>query len=157
MKQSTSSLTSNRVYTDKNLRKMTIIRQEGFTLIEIIVVILIIGLLYVFLTGGIFSQGSKAKVKLTEIKMAKLQTLLGQYQFQNNTFPPDLISVTVCNESTRVNCPPAAEKQDILDAWDNEFGYAADGNGTSYTLKSFGEDRKEGGTGVNADLIKKGP
>ena len=55
------------------------------------------------------------------------------------------------------SCVPIADPKDTLDAWDNKFVYSSDGSGRSYTIKSLGGDKREGGTGTNGDIVKTGP
>lgn len=129
--------------------------QHGLTLIEIIIVLVILSLLFTFLTGGLFSQGEKAKSKMTMMKMTALKSKIAEYQLEYNAIPGSLSDLTGCNEKTGSSCVPIAEDEDVTDAWGTKFAYQ--GSGNSYIIKSLGADRKPGGTGVDGDPEVKGP
>ncbi|MGI6680989.1 MAG: type II secretion system protein GspG [Bdellovibrionota bacterium] len=128
--------------------------QKGLTLIEIIIVLVILSILFSFLTGGLFSQGEKAKAKLNNLKMSKLKSTIAEYQLEYNSLPSSLNDLTGC-PSKASNCIPMADKEDVLDAWDNPFVYQSSGN--SYTIKTLGADKKPGGSGVDSDQEITGP
>jgi len=130
--------------------------QRGLTLVEIIVVLTILSLLIGFLTKNIFGQGEKAKAKMNDMKMSQVQGFIGQYQLQFNNLPPSLSALVGCGEATDgTACAPIAAQEDLKDAWGTDFVYSADGG--SYRLKSLGADRKEGGSGVDGDVVRQGP
>ena len=139
--------------TSKTGRRFT--TQKGLTLVEIIVVLIILSLLFAFLARGLFSQGEKAKAKLNEIKMDKVKALIGQYQLQYNTLPSSLSSLTGCDDVQGSSCSPLADAEDVKDSWGTEYNYSTQGN--QFSLKSLGSDRKQGGTGTNADQTITGP
>ena len=128
--------------------------QKGLTLIEIIIVLVILSMLFSFLTGGLFSQGEKAKAKMNNLKMTTLKSKIAEFQLEYNALPSSLNDLTGCPSGAQ-NCIPMAEKSDVLDAWDTPFVYSSSGN--SYTIKTLGADRKPGGTGVNSDQEITGP
>lgn len=128
--------------------------QKGLTLIEIIIVLVILSMLFSFLTGGLFSQGEKAKVKMNNMKMIALKSKVAEYQLEYNSLPSSINDLTGCPGSNS-GCVPIAEKTEVLDAWDTPFVFTSSGN--SYTIKSLGADRKPGGTGVNGDAEITGP
>lgn len=129
--------------------------QSGLTLIEIIIVLVILSILFTFLTGGLFSQGEKAKAKMNTMKMNNLKAKIAQYQLEYNAVPTSINDLTGCNDKTGSNCVPIASEEDITDAWGTKFQFS--GSGNSYTIKSLGADRQPGGSGVNADAEVKGP
>ncbi len=129
--------------------------QHGLTLIEIIIVLVILSLLFTFLTGGLFSQGEKAKSKLTNMKITALKGKISEYQLEYNAIPNSINDLTGCNDKTGSNCVPIAEEDDVTDAWGTKFIFQ--GSGNSYTIKSLGADRKAGGSGVDGDIEVKGP
>lgn len=131
--------------------------ERGLTLVEIIVVLVILSVLVGFLTGSLFSQGDKAKAKITELQLKKVQSAINQYQLMYNQLPADIRALTTCNEQAGTACIKAAEEGDLSDAWGTPFSYKLEGNARSYTLKSLGADRKEGGSDVNGDITVTGP
>lgn len=131
--------------------------EQGLTLVEIIVVLVILSILIGFLTSGLFSQGAKAKARINELQMKKVQAAINQYQLMYNSLPPSLQALVSCNEQTGSACVPVTEASALKDAWDTPFLYTLDNGGRSYTLKSLGADRREGGTEVDGDPILTGP
>jgi general secretion pathway protein G len=132
-------------------------KQNAFTLVEMIVVLVIISLLMGFLLKGIWNSATGAKSKLTEMKMEKLKSAINQYQLMNNKIPPTLGALTGCDNSRGGACVPVADKDDLNDAWETPFQYQADGSGRSYKIKSYGADGKDGGAEMNADITLEGP
>ena len=137
-----------------HLRKL-IKSQKGLTLIEIIVVLVILTILIAFLTGGLFSQGEKAKAQINGLRMKKLQNSINQYQLMYNTLPSELQALVSCNETTGAACVPITEEDSLKDAWNTPFVYSSDGR--TYTIKSMGADRRDGGSGADADATLSGP
>lgn len=139
-----------------SLMRTNLKKQKGLTLVEIIVVLVILSILVGFLTGGLFSQGEKAKAKINELQIQKVKQAIGQYQLMNNTLPPDLRALAQCPPNMQA-CVPVGDESLLVDAWGTQFNYSLDNNGRSYRLTSLGSDRKEGGSGVEGDVVVTGP
>lgn len=137
-------------------RKASFQGQQGLTLVEIIVVLVILSVLIGFLTGGLFSQGEKAKAKINELQMQKVKQAIGQYQLMYNQLPPDINSLAGCPQG-QTACVPITDESTLKDAWDVPFQYSLENGGRSYILKSLGSDRAPGGTGVAGDPTLTGP
>ena len=129
--------------------------QRGLTLVEIIIVLVILSSLLVFLTGGLFKSGEKAKAKMNSLRMTKLKSAVQEYQLMYNSFPASLDALIRCDEVSGQACVPITEEEQLYDAWGTKFLYTQ--NGRSYTIKSLGSDRKAGGTGVEGDATLTGP
>lgn len=139
------------------LSNLRLAAQKGLTLVEIIVVLVILSILIGVLTSGLFSQGDKAKAKINGLKMSQIQGYLNEFRLQYNSFPGSLDGLSGCTEQTGQNCIPIAKPEDLRDAWGTPLVYSIGGNGASYTLKSLGADRREGGSGADSDLTFQGP
>lgn len=129
--------------------------QRGLTLIEIIVVLVILTILIAFLTGGLFNQGEKAKAQINGLRMKKLQNAINQYQLMYNQMPSSLSSLVSCDDVTGPTCIPVTEEETLKDAWNTPFVYSSDGR--TYTIKSLGADKRDGGTGADSDVTLTGP
>lgn len=139
--------------------------EQGFTLIEIMVVILILGLLATLVVQSLRGATDKAKRTKAIADISELKTALDRYYIDNGSYP------TSDQGLQALVAPPAQQglsdsgnggassssyedggyvEKVPLDPWGNPYFYQSDGN--SYTLKSFGADGAEGGVGKNADI-----
>jgi general secretion pathway protein G len=129
--------------------------QDGFTLIELMVVILIIGLLATIVVQNLRSATDKAKRVKAEADIAQLKSALDRYYLDAGSYPTTdqglqaLISAPDSGNVPHDWSGPYIEKLPA-DPWGNPYSYQSDGN--SYVLKSFGADGVEGGEGKNADI-----
>jgi len=137
--------------------------EQGFTLIEIMVVILILGLLATLVVQSLRGATDKAKRTKAIADIAELKTALDRYYIDNGSYPTTdqglqaLVSPPVQQGMTDSGGASSSRYEDggyvqkvPLDPWGNPYFYQSDGN--SYTLKSFGADGAEGGVGKNADI-----
>jgi len=130
--------------------------QAGFTLIEIMVVIMILGLLATLVVQNLRGATDKAKRTKAAADIAGLKTALDRYYLDNGSYPTTdqgLQALVTPTSSGRV--PQNYEQGGYisrlpLDPWGSPYFYQSDGNG--YALKSFGADGVEGGEGKNADI-----
>lgn len=130
--------------------------QEGFTLIELMVVILIIGLLATIVVQNLRGATDKAKRIKAEADISALKTALDRYYLDNGSYPssdqglPALVSAP-SNGKIPADYPPGGYIEKIPnDPWGNPYVYQSDGD--NYVLKSYGADGVEGGSGKNADI-----
>ncbi|MEM7411913.1 MAG: type II secretion system major pseudopilin GspG [Myxococcota bacterium] len=135
-------------------------RARGFTLIEIMAVVLIIGLLSTLVGIAIFPQIDKARVNTARSQLKMLDAALETYRMDNAKFPTSeqgLVSLVRPPADAR-NAPPGGsylrEKRVPADPWGNPYQYEAPGqhNKHAYDLWSLGADGAPGGTGVDADI-----
>ncbi len=137
-------------------------RNAGFTLIEIMAVVLIIG----FLTGmvgiAVFNQVDKARVQAAQTQLSNFESLLELYRMDNARFPNTdqgldaLIHASTVAPQPR-NFPPGGYLNKQLlppDPWGNDYQYASPGecNPQSYDLWSWGADGKQGGEDLDTDI-----
>ncbi len=146
----------------KFLKKQTQILStdsRGFTLMEMLIVIALIGMIGAFVATNVMGRFNKAKVQTTRIGMRQLGTILEDFRRECGFYPttPDqglqaLISKPTSGRECKNYDPKGyIENKAILqDSWGNDYFYES--NGSSYMLKSFGNDGKEGGDGLDKDL-----
>ena len=131
--------------------------RKGLTLIEIMLVLIILSIVMATLGRRIMGAGDKAKRELSEVKMTQLKSDIEQFQLRYNSLPKSLDELVKCPEKAKGNCMPIVTDEDSLkDAFGNRFGFTSNSN-RSYTIKSYGADGKDGGTGVEADILVDGP
>ena len=131
--------------------------QDGFTLIEIMVVILILGLLATIVVQSLRGATDKAKRVKAQADIAEIKTGLDRYYLDAGSYPTSdqglnaLVAAPAAGGNVPANYESGGYLQSIpRDPWGNAYYYQSDGN--SYVLKSFGADGTEGGEGKNADI-----
>ncbi|GJM20342.1 MAG: type II secretion system protein GspG [Planctomycetota bacterium] len=125
-------------------------RQRGFTLMEIMVVIAIIGLIATFVGPGIMNRMAEAEVTSTKVKMQNLKGAISNYMRHFKKVPDSLDDLTQPSEKN-FNEPYVESISDISDSWDQPFVYVRK-DSRNYELISYGVDGMEGGEGVDADI-----
>lgn len=135
--------------------------QKGFTLIEIMVVVIILAMLAGLVLPRIIGQEEKARVETAKIQIRSLESALDGYKLDNGFYPTTdqgLIALIKKPESGRV--PTRWREGGYLkparipkDPWDREYQYFSPGNeGRDYELISYGADGEPGGEGKSADI-----
>ncbi|MGH0034839.1 MAG: type II secretion system major pseudopilin GspG [Myxococcota bacterium] len=137
-------------------------RRRGFTLIEIMAVVIIMGLLVGIVGYNVFAQVDKARVNTARATMSQLETALELYRMDNSRYPTTdqgldaLVSKPSGTPEPR-NYPSGGylkKKGALLDPWGNPYQYESPGsrNASDYDLWSMGADGSPGGDGVDADV-----
>lgn len=122
----------------------------GFTLIEILVVMAIIGMLAVMVAPSIFNQQAGAQRDAALSQISALEAALDTYRLDVGQYP-DSLEGLVENDSGRAAWNgPYLRREVPLDPWGNEYVYDSDGRG--FTLVSYGPDGERGGEGDDADI-----
>lgn len=136
-------------------------RRRGFTLLELIVVIIVLGLLAGLVAPQIFGRLGEAKDVAARTQMSLLGTALDNYRLDNGSYPTTDQGLRALREKPVGGVPapnwrgPYLRKDIPLDPWDRPYVYRSPGerNPTGYDLMTLGRDGKAGGTGEDADLI----
>lgn len=131
-------------------------RQTGFTLIEIMVVVAIIGILALVIVPNVVGKDDQARVTTTKASLSSVANALELYKLDNYRYP-----TTEEGLEALVRRPPSARvfpdggylRRLPTDAWDNPMQYQSPGStGRPYDLYSLGADGAEGGSGFAADI-----
>lgn len=131
-----------------------ILSHKRLPLFEIVMVMITFSLFWLLHLGAIFQSGESSKDELNEHRMVRLNMALQTYRWANNTFPPDL-NTLICEGQDKQTAIPYAVPEILQDAWETPYLYET--SGSIFTIKSLGEDKKEGGAGPNEDIILEGP
>lgn len=134
-------------------------RTSGFTLIEILVVIVVIAILATLVAPNIFQNVGAAKSATAKSQIEMLGTALDAYRLQNGRYPTTQQGLNALVEIPTVDAPttwngPYLRKAVPVDPWGAPYLYVAPGqiNPNGYDLLSYGADGKPGGTGEDADI-----
>lgn len=133
-------------------------RARGFTLIEIMVVVVIIGLLAAFIAPQILGRVDDAKIVKAKQDIQALETALTMYKldtFQYPTNEQNLIALVQQPTDTSVRNWRTGGylKRVNKDPWGNDYQYVFPGTrGQEYDLYSLGADGEPGGEGINGDI-----
>lgn len=129
--------------------------QRGFTLLELLVVIVIIGLLAGLVAPRYFDTVSKSKVKVARAQMDSLEKALEQYRFDVGAFPSQeqgLEALTTQPTGTAKWQGPYLKKAVPLDPWGNGYIYTLSANKKDIDITSLGSDKQAGGDGEAKDI-----
>ena len=134
------------------------VRTRGFTLLEIMVVVIIIGLLASVVVLNILPNVDKAKVTKAKEDIRSLETALQMYYLDNSKYPTNdqglTALVTQPTDPTIKNWKAGGYIDHISkDPWGNDYQFVFPGtHGKPYDLCSLGADGQPGGDGINADI-----
>jgi len=127
---------------------------HGFTLVELLIVITILGLLMSLVAPKMFSKVSSTKRKAAIAQMQNLETALDTYRLDIGDYPNNLQALR--KSTIRGWDGPYLPKDVPLDPWGNPYEYQVPGDdGSPYLLKSLGKDGQLGGIDDNADIVHK--
>lgn len=129
-------------------------RQTGFTLLELLVVLVILGLLVGYVAPRYFAQVGKSEVKVARAQIRALEDALDQYRLDVGRYPATQTGLTALNEEAGEARwqGPYLKKTVPNDPWGHPYQYAAPGEHGEYDLWSTGRDGQPGGTGEDADI-----
>jgi len=128
-------------------------KSKGFTLVELLIVMVILGLLSAIVAPRMFSKVSSAKVGTAKAQMQVLATSLDSYRLDIGYYPENLNLLVTSGEESWDG--PYFPKAIPLDPWKNEYQYARIKNEQAredFSLKSLGRDKKVGGEGEDSDV-----
>lgn len=135
-------------------------RQRGFTLLELLVVIVIIGLLAGLVGPRYFDQLGKSNTKIARAQIDALEKALDQYRLDVGAYPTSeqgLQALYFKPNNVERWQGPYLKKPAPPDPWGRPYGYKSPGEHGDYDLVSFGADGKPGGSGEASDVTSWDP
>ena len=130
-------------------------RRKGFTLTELLVVLVIIGLLAALVGPVLYQRINPAKQSVAHAQIENFMSALDSYFLDIGKFPTQhqgLTALRVRQEGESKWNGPYLKKDIPTDPWGNPFVYRTPGRNGGYEIISYGADGKEGGEGDNVDI-----
>ncbi len=131
--------------------------RKGFSLLELMIVIIILGLLASLVLPNLLGQGERAKEKLACIQMKNIKNALDSFKMEEGSYPTtqEGLKALIQNQNPQKykNYPQNGflnSKKVPLDPWGHPYIYV--NNGGNIDIISLGADGKEGGSGENKDI-----
>jgi general secretion pathway protein G len=127
-------------------------QQRGFTIIELLIVMAILGMLAVMVAPNLFNQADGARRDAALSQIAAIASALDTHRLDVGQYPDDLLGLME-NSANRASWNGPYLNNDVpRDPWGFEFQYSVDGN--TYTLMSYGADGRPGGEDNDADISR---
>lgn len=133
------------------------INNKGFTLIELMVVIVILSILAVYMAPRLIGRDDQARQLRARVDIEALETALKLYRLDTGTYPTTQQGLEALVEQpegvTNWREGGYLDKRRLLkDPWGNEYVYLSPGTRGDFDIISYGADGQPGGEGVNADI-----
>lgn len=140
-----------------NGRRNSILKKIfGFTMIELLVVLIIVGLLAALVGPTLYGHINPAKQQVAKAQIENFMSALDTYFIDNGDFPTEQQGLSSLREkpaSTQNWRGPYLKKMIPMDPWGNPYIYRSPGRNGGYELLSFGKDGKEGGEESDKDIV----
>ena len=144
------------MFATTNSRGCRCVLQSGFTLLELLVVIVIIGLLAAYVGPKYFAQLGKSEVVVAKAQMEAFDKSLDTFRLDVGRYPTSeegMAALMAAPPTAAKWNGPYLKKTVPADPWGNPYQYRAPGTKSEYELVSLGKDGQPGGIGDNADIV----
>mgnify|MGYP003577623250 FL=1 len=126
--------------------------QQGFSLLEIIIVLVLIGGILVLVGSRVMGGADSGKVKLAQSQLQTLSGKIETYQLDTGSYPAQLSDLVAQPGNATGWLGPYAKESELQDPWKNPIEYRIPGESQRFDLISLGADGKAGGDSVDADI-----
>lgn len=131
-------------------------RNQGFSLIELLIVMVILGLLASLVGPKMFGKVGKSKQKSAKAQISLFETALDMYRLDVGSYPTTDMGLKALREKpsdTEKWEGPYLPKDVPMDPWGHEYQYTSPGENNDFDIISFGSDGTEGGEGEAMDIV----
>ena len=126
---------------------------QGFTLIEVIVVIVLVGLVVAYVAPQMLGRADDAKRKAAELHIQKVSNAIEVFKFEVGRYPNTLDDlIRKPDQAPGWQGPYIQQQKQLLDPWKRQLGYRQPGEHKRFDLFSLGADGQPEGTGDAADI-----
>jgi general secretion pathway protein G len=150
----TSPFRSRQAATERRKRRQH--RRNGFTLVELLVVLVILGLIAGFAAPRVMQYLGGAKTDAATIQLEKLAAILDLYRLDMGRYPSEqeglLALIEPPADVETWNGPYLRKRDAIIDPWGSPYGYRQPGSNGAFDLYSLGADGREGGEDEDKDI-----
>ena len=129
-------------------------KRKGFTLIELMLVVAILGVLGLVVATEIFPYFAKSQITVAKTNIDILKQAVEAYRMDNFLKLPSSLEELLQPNENHLNKPYIEKAEDLIDPWGNPYVYQV--QGSDFEIISYGADGMEGGEGENADISSKG-
>ena len=145
----------------KKMRTIAVRQAKGFTLIEVMIVVVILGILAAIVAPRIIGRTDDARIAEAKVQIRNFETALKLFKMDNGFYPDTQQGIeSLIEKPAAGRIPPKyreggylEQKKIPLDPWGNPYLYVSPGLHGDVDIMSYGADGKEGGEGVNADIM----
>jgi general secretion pathway protein G len=125
---------------------------QGFSLIELLVVLVILGLIAGLVVPNIMQRGEDAKVRAAKAEIQRLSMAVDEFYLDSGRPPRELRELVERPSNARNWNGPYVNASNLVDPWDNPYNYRYPGQHRSYDIFSNGADGQPGGEGINRPI-----
>lgn len=147
---------------NRNRNRNHFVRDDGFTLLEMLVVMVIIGLLAGLVGPRIFGKVDTSKVQTAQVQIKMIESAMQIMRLDVGTLPDGetafkwLVRMPDDPSARGVWKGPYLDGQIPVDPWNNAYQIVTPGpDGKPFSVVSYGADGKPGGDGLNSDILSK--
>ena len=141
---------------DRNTRHFAPRASRGFTLLELVMVLVIIGVILAMVGPGVFNSLGRASSERAKVQIEQIGGALELYKLDTGRYPTTQEGLGALlaapSGASNWNGPYLKDPKHLKDPWSADFAYRSPGEKGGYDLMSLGADGKEGGEGENKDV-----